>query len=182
RAAGTVTFPARFTLVAAMNPCPCGYAGSPSRPCVCLPADIVRHRARISGPLADRLDMTVHVPALAPATLAAIEPGESSADVRARVDAARRSQRERYRKLPGVFCNAHVSGRWLETHARIDPKARSALVTAADRLGFSARAYHRVLRVARTVADLAGVEAVLPDHVAAGVRYRGYTLNRVSGG
>jgi len=182
RAAGTVTFPARFTLVAAMNPCPCGYAGSPSRPCVCLPADIVRHRARISGPLADRLDMTVHVPALAPATLAAIEPGESSADVRARVDAARRSQRERYRKLPGVFCNAHVSGRWLETHTRIEPKARSALVTAADRLGFSARAYHRVLRVSRTVADLAGVETVLPEHVAAGVRYRGYALNRVSGG
>ncbi len=180
RAAGTVSFPARFTLIAAMNPCACGYSGSNVRPCVCSQADIVRHGSRISGPLADRLDMTVHVPALPPATLAATQSGESSADVRARVDAARRRQRERYRKLPGVFCNAHVSGRWLETHTRIDPKARSALVTAADRLGFSARAYHRVMRVARTAADLEGVEAVLPEHVAAGVRYRGHSLNRAS--
>jgi magnesium chelatase family protein len=172
RAAGTVTFPARFTLVAAMNPCPCGYAGSPARPCVCPQADIVRHRARISGPLADRLDMTVHVPPLAPATLAAAQPGESSAVVRARVDAARRRQRERYRRLPGVFCNAHVSGRWLESHTRIDPSARSALVTAADRLGFSARAYHRVMRVARTVADLEASEEIRADHIAVGVRYR----------
>ncbi|HEY7569092.1 MAG TPA: ATP-binding protein, partial [Gemmatimonadaceae bacterium] len=180
RAAGTVTFPARFTLVAAMNPCPCGYAGSPSRPCVCGPTELVRHRARISGPLADRLDMTVHVPALAPATLAATDPGESSAAVRARVDAARRWQRARFRRLPGVFCNAHATGRWLETHTRIDPAARTALVNAANRLGFSARAYHRVLRVARTVADLDGVEAVQPDHVALGVRYRGYSLSRGS--
>ena len=163
-----------------MNPCPCGYAGSPSRPCVCPSAEIVRHRARISGPLADRLDMTVHVPALPPATLAETASGESSADVRSRVDTARCLQRERYRKLPGVFCNAHVSGRWLETHTRIDPKARAALVTAADRLGFSARAYHRVMRVARTAADLEGIEAVLSEHVAAGVRYRGYNLNRAS--
>jgi magnesium chelatase family protein len=81
-------------------------------------------------------------------------------------------QRERYRKVPGVFCNAHVSGRWLETHTRIDPAARAALVTAAERLGFSARAYHRVLRVARTVADLEGAEAIQAAHVTASVRYR----------
>jgi magnesium chelatase family protein len=116
--------------------------------------------------------MTVHVPPLAPATLAAAQPGESSAVVRARVDAARRRQRERYRRLPGVFCNAHVSGRWLESHTRIDSSARSALVTAADRLAFSARAYHRVMRVARTVADLEASEEIRADHIAVGVRYR----------
>lgn len=178
RAQGTVTFPARFTLVAAMNPCVCGYAGSPSRRCVCTIADIVRHRARISGPLADRLDMTVHVPPIAPADLAVSAAGETSADVRARVEAARRVQRARYKRLPGVFCNAHVSGRWLEGHTQIDPAARTALIKAAERLGFSARGYHRVLRVARTVADLDGAEAVLQDHVAAGVRYRSLGASR----
>jgi magnesium chelatase family protein len=122
--------------------------------------------------------MTVHVPALAPATLAATQPGESSADVRARVDAARRRQRERYRKLPGVFCNAHVSGRWLETHTRIEPTARASLVTAADRLGFSARAYHRVMRVARTVADLEMSDEIRSDHIAVGVRYRSLGVAR----
>lgn len=172
RAQGTVTFPARFTLVAAMNPCACGYAGSSARPCVCTMADIVRHRGRISGPLADRLDMTVHVPPMAPADLAVAAPQEKSTDVRGRVEAARRLQRERYRRLPGVFCNAHVSGRWLEAHTRVDPAARQSLVSAAERLGFSARGYHRVLRVARTVADLEGADVILPEHIAAGVRYR----------
>jgi magnesium chelatase family protein len=172
RAQATVTFPARFTLVAAMNPCPCGYAGSHARPCVCAAADIARHRGRISGPLADRLDMTVHVPPLAPADLTLASAGERSRAVRARVAASRERQRARYRKLPGVFCNAHVSGRWLETHSAIDATARSTLVQAAERLGLSARGYHRVLRVARTVADLEGEDTIGPDHVAAGVRYR----------
>jgi magnesium chelatase family protein len=172
RAQAAVTFPARFTLVAAMNPCPCGYAGSPARPCICPAADIVRHRNRISGPLADRLDMTVHVPAIAPTDLVNTTIGERSATVRARVEAARTLQRARYTKLPGIFCNAHVSARWLETHTRIDTAARIALVDAAERLGFSARAYHRVLRVARTVADLDASEAIGPDHIAAAVRYR----------
>jgi magnesium chelatase family protein len=178
RAHGTVTFPARFTLVAAMNPCPCGYSGSLTRPCICAAADIVRHRARISGPLADRLDMTVHVPAIAPADLAGTAGGEHSAVVRARVAAARARQRERYAALPGVFCNAHVSGRWLERHGALASAARNALVDAAERLGFSARAYHRVLRVARTVADLDESEVVLPPHVTAAVRYRAVTAQR----
>jgi len=172
RAQATVTFPSRFTLVAAMNPCACGYSGSPVRQCICSAADIARHRARISGPLADRLDMTVHVPALAPSDLAVAASGERSAVVRARVEAARAMQRERYCKLPGVFCNAHVSGRWLESHTPIEAAARAALVTAAERLGFSARAYHRVLRVARTVADLEGADVVQAVHVTASVRYR----------
>ena len=116
--------------------------------------------------------MTVHVPPIVLAELTVAANGERSADVRARVEAARNVQRERYRRLPGVFCNAHVSGRWLESHTQIDPAARKALVQAAERLGFSARGYHRVLRVARTVADLDGIQRVLTEHVAAGVRYR----------
>ena len=171
RAQGTVTFPARFTLVAAMNPCACGYAGSPTRPCVCSAADLVRHRARISGPLADRLDMRVHVPAANAADLATTT-GERSCDVRSRVEAAREIQRARYRRLPGVFCNAHVSGRWLDAHTPIAPAARTTLVQAAERLGFSARGYHRVLRVARTIADLESAGQVGVEHIAAAVRYR----------
>jgi magnesium chelatase family protein len=178
RAQGTVTFPARFTLVAAMNPCPCGYAGSISRPCICSAADIARHRARISGPLADRLDMTVHVPPVQPGVLAGAHPGESSAPVRARVEAARARQRERYRRLPGVHCNAHVHGRWLERHSGIADTARAVLLQAAERLQLSARAYHRVLRVARTVADLESSDTVQPEHIAAGVHYRSLGAGR----
>ncbi|MEW5916890.1 MAG: YifB family Mg chelatase-like AAA ATPase [Gemmatimonadota bacterium] len=178
RAQGTVTFPARFTLVAAMNPCPCGYAGSSARPCVCAAADIARHRARISGPLADRLDMCVHVPALAPADLATTSTGETSARVRARVELAREQQRQRFRKVAGVFCNAHASGRWLETHTKVEQSARAVLVHAAERLGLSARGYHRVLRVARTVADLDGCEAITSDHITASVRYRSLGVAR----
>jgi magnesium chelatase family protein len=178
RAQGTVTFPARFTLIAAMNPCPCGYAGSASRPCICSAADIARHRARISGPLADRLDMTVHVPPVEPRQLADANLGERSALVRARVEAARARQRERYRRLPGVHCNAQTHGRWLERNTSVDAAARAALLQAAERLQLSARAYHRVLRVARTVADLDGCDAVLAEHVAAGVRYRSLGAGR----
>lgn len=152
--------------------CACGYAGSTARPCVCTAAEIVRHRGRISGPLADRLDMTVHVPAITPAHLAVAVSQEHSANVRARIDVARRFQRERYRRLPGIFCNAHVSGRWLEAHTLVEPAARQSLVRAAERFAFSARGYHRVLRVARTVADLDGAEMILSVHIAAAVRYR----------
>ena len=116
--------------------------------------------------------MTVHVPPTRPADLTSHALGETSAAVRLRVQAARLMQRERYRKVPGVFCNAHVSGRWLERNTRIDSAACAVLVQAAERLHFSARAYHRVLRVARTVADLETSDAIRPEHVATGVRYR----------
>lgn len=116
--------------------------------------------------------MTVHVPPTTPVDLTSHAAGEASAEVRKRVEAARALQRERYRRLPGIFCNAHASGRWLESHTRIEPAARATLVQAAERLGFSARGYHRVLRVARTVADLDGGEAVLAEHIVVGVRYR----------
>ncbi len=166
RAQHALAFPAKFALVGAMNPCPCGQRGQAGRTCTCTEADVTRHRARISGPLADRLDMTVHVPAVAIASLGGGAGGEPSADVRARVVAARERQRERYRRLRRVTCNAHVAGRWLDAHTPVTDEARSLLTLSADRLALSARGYHRVLKVARTVADLDMSDAIERAHVA----------------
>ncbi|GAC1516400.1 MAG: YifB family Mg chelatase-like AAA ATPase [Gemmatimonadaceae bacterium] len=174
RASLSVAFPARFTLVAAMNPCPCGYSGDPSRPCVCIATDVARYRGRLSGPLADRIDMHVTVGAVPIHTLATPtrHRGEESGVVRQRVESARQLQRERYGRLDGVRVNAHVPARWLDEYANLTSEGRSLLATAADRLGLSARGYHRVLRVARTIADLAHVRDIEPGHVAEAVRYR----------
>lgn len=166
RAQHTLGFPARFSLVGAMNPCPCGYSGHPSRPCSCSPVDLARHRGRVSGPLADRIDMTIQVPTVPITRLAIPTPSESSADVRARVVCARAIQRDRYRRLKRVTCNAHVSGPWLAAHSHVADEARALLATSADRLGLSARAYHRVLKVARTIADLDGATHVEREHIA----------------
>jgi magnesium chelatase family protein len=166
RAQQSLTFPAKFALVGAMNPCPCGQAGQAGRSCTCGSADVARHRARVSGPLADRLDMTIHVPAVPIATLGIGSEGEGSAPVRARVVAARELQRERYRRLRRVTCNAHVAGRWLDAHSAIDGDARALLTASADRLALSARGYHRVLKVARTIADLDASAAIARGHVA----------------
>jgi magnesium chelatase family protein len=166
RAQQSLTFPAKFALVGAMNPCPCGQAGQAGRSCTCGSADVARHRARVSGPLADRLDMTIHVPAVPIATLGIGSEGEGSAPVRARVVAARELQRERYRRLRRVTCNAHVAGRWLDAHSAIDGDARALLTSSADRLALSARGYHRVLKVARTIADLDASAAIARGHVA----------------
>jgi len=166
RAQQSLAFPAKFALVAAMNPCPCGQLGQVGRRCTCSDADVSRHRSRISGPLADRLDMTIHVPAVAIATLGGAATGESSDEVRARVVAARDRQRARYRRLRRVTCNAHVPGRWLDAHTEIAADARAMLATSADRLALSARGYHRVLKVARTIADLDGSDGIDRAHVA----------------
>ena len=166
RAQQSLAFPAKFALVGAMNPCPCGQSGQAGRTCVCSSADVSRHRARISGPLADRLDMTVHVPAVAIASLGSVAGGEPSAGVRERVVAARERQRERYRRMRRVSCNAHVAGRWLDAHTTVTDEARALLTLSADRLALSARGYHRVLKVARTVADLDLSDAIERAHVA----------------
>lgn len=166
RAQQSLAFPAKFALVGAMNPCPCGHAGQSGRTCVCTPSDIARHRARVSGPLADRLDMTIHVPAVSIASLGSRAEGESSAVVRARVVAARERQRERYRRLRRVSCNAHVAGRWLDAHTPIASDARALLAVSAERMGLSARGYHRVLKVARTIADLDHSDGIERGHVA----------------
>lgn len=153
RAQQCVTFPARFSLVGAMNPCPCGYSGDTSRPCTCAAADVAKHRSRVSGPLADRIDMTIQVPPISLRSLGAIGQTDSAA-VRERVVRAREMQRVRYLRQRSVLCNAQASGRWLDAHTPISLDARQVLLAAAERLGLSARGFHRVLKIARTIADL----------------------------
>ena len=170
RANASVHFPARFALAAAMNPCPCGHSGDPSHPCVCPAADILRYRARLSGPLADRIDLHVVVPPVPLSELATRVRGDSSASVRARVERARMRQRARYRDERG--CNARAPGRWLEVHGLLQPAARAFLTSAGERLHLSARAFHRVLRVARTIADLEGNSAIESAHIGEALAYR----------
>lgn len=173
RAARSIAFPARFTLVGAMNPCPCGRLGSANgNACSCSATDIGRHRSKVSGPLADRIDMTVRVPAVPLRVLAEKSRTESSAAIRQRVEMARARQAVRYRSFTTVECNAHVHGRWLDANGRVDSAARELLATAATRLSLSARGYHRVLKVARTIADLDGDEAIGARHVTEAVHYR----------
>lgn len=167
RAARTVVFPARFMLVAAMNPCPCGYTGHPARACRCTPPQIARYGARVSGPLRDRIDLVVEVEPVPIAALAGGEAGESSAAVRARVLAARARQLARQGCL-----NASLSGRALQRHGGPCPSIRALLERSAERLQLSARAYHRVLRVARTIADLGAAERVAEAAVAEALQYR----------
>jgi magnesium chelatase family protein len=181
RATRAVRFPAQFMCVAASNPCPCGFAGCDDRPCRCSVADLERHRARLSGPLADRIDLHVPLGRVPPDALASPGQGEPSAMVRARVLAARDRQTARYAALPvpraglpdGVpVTNATVPAPTLLASARLSPEGRTLLVRAADRLGLSARSYHRVLRVARTLADLDRHEGVEAGHIGEALRYR----------
>jgi magnesium chelatase family protein len=172
RAANSITFPARFALVGAMNPCPCGRAGDPTGRCTCSAVDVARYRARLSGPLADRMDMHVAVGPVPLENLRDRAPGETSRAVRDRVVAARARQRERYAGMRGIACNAHVGGRWLDAHTVIDASARAMLLRAAERLPLSARGYHRVIKVARTIADLDGSAAIGEECVAEALRYR----------
>jgi magnesium chelatase family protein len=170
RAAASLRFPARFALAAAMNPCPCGHAGDPAHRCVCAAGDILKYRARLSGPLADRIDLHVTVPALALTQLGSRSRGERSADIRLRVEQARVRQRARYGHDPS--CNARAPGRWLESHGALSSSARHLLTTAGERLALSARGFHRVLRVARTIADLDGDAEIGTPHVAEALGYR----------
>lgn len=172
RAAHAIVFPSRFTLVGAMNPCPCGYAGDPLRRCCCAASDIARYRARLSGPMADRVDLHVQVAAVPIRDLAASAPGEGSLAVRNRVDRARVLQRARYARLGWVACNGQVPPRWLDAHGAFARGARELVAAAAEQFALTARSYHRVLRVARTIADLDGDAAVAEPHVAEALRYR----------
>ena len=172
RAAQAVSFPARFTLIGASNPCPCGRAADPGGVCTCSAADVDRYSARLSGPLADRIDMHVTVGAVALRELSGASNGDSSAVIRGRVERARAAQRKRFRRKPGLSCNAFAIGRWLDANTPVHPEARSLLQTAAERLSLSARGYHRVLKVARTIADLEDSVEVGPAHIAEAIRYR----------
>lgn len=171
RAASSVSYPARFTLVGATNPCPCGQAGNSSATCSCTPAELAKYTARISGPLADRIDMHVNVGAVSLRNLSSAEHGERSSVVRSRVERAREAQQVRLKKTR-ANCNAHASGLWLDRHTAVEKSARTLLQTASERLGLSARGYHRVLKVARTIADIDGESAILAGHVAEALRYR----------
>jgi magnesium chelatase family protein len=177
RAAMSLTFPASFMLAAAMNPCPCGFWNDPTRECRCTPLQIQRYVGRISGPLMDRIDIHVDVPAVRFKDLTGSTPpsAEGSAEIRARVIAARARQSERF-KSEGVFANAGMSSRHIRKFCRIDAECERMLENAMTRLGLSARAYDRILKVSRTIADLAGAEEILPEHTSEAVGYR--TLDR----
>jgi magnesium chelatase family protein len=171
RASRSAVFPARFVLVAAMNPCPCGFQGHERRACRCTPPQIARYRGRLSGPLRDRLDLIVEVPAVPVASMADDTGGECSAAVRDRVCTARRVQQHRYGS-GGPRMNANLRGRAVSQVCRPDRRGRELLRRAVETLGLSARGYDRVLKVARTIADLGGAERVLADHVAEALQYR----------
>lgn len=167
RAARQAEFPAAFQLVAAMNPCPCGYRGHPSGRCRCTPDQVGRYQSKLSGPFLDRIDLIMEVPAVAQSELAAPIAGESSATVRERVSLARQRQLQRQQTE-----NARLSTRQLDSFAVLEPAAAKLLETAMARLDLSARAYHRILRVARTIADLAGSEQIATGHLAEAIQYR----------
>ncbi len=172
RAAMSVRYPARFTLIGATNPCPCGRLGDPSGRCICPQPEIDRYARRMSGPLADRIDMHVTVGSVPLTDLSGTQSGESTASIRERVSRARVAQSKRFSRLRGVACNAHAAGRWLDISGEFGTDARTMLQTAAIALSLSARGYHRVLKVARTIADLDQARVVGETHVAEALRYR----------
>jgi len=171
RAASTLTYPAAFMLVAAMNPCPCGYFADPNHACSCSVPQIQRYRSRISGPLMDRVDIHVEVPAVAYRDLTASAEEEPSATIRARVTRARAIQSERFRRSR-IHCNAQMNTRQIKTYCAIDLGCRDLLESAIATLAFSARAYHRILKIARTLADLEGMESIGEDQIAEAIQYR----------
>lgn len=167
RAAGHADFPACFQFVAAMNPCPCGYLGHPDRPCRCTPEQIRRYQSRISGPMLDRIDLQVEVPAQDQGEMLDGPPGEPSATVRARVLAARERQLARQGKP-----NSELGGKEIEMHCTLEPQAQALLRGAMTRMAWSARSYYRVLKVARTIADLEGADGLTVTHVGEAIQYR----------
>lgn len=177
RASMSLSFPARFILCGSMNPCPCGYSTDPKKVCRCSPQQIQKYRSRLSGPLLDRIDLHIEVPAVSVAELATRHgSGEPSERIRERVNRARQRQRHRYSGLLRIHCNAHLGTRDLKRFCPLTADAHSMLVAALNSLGFSARAYDRIIKVARTIADLEDSEAIESHHVAEAINYR--TLDR----
>lgn len=175
RCSSKLTFPSAFMLVAAMNPCPCGHLGDARKRCRCTPTQIERYRARVSGPLLDRIDIHVEAPALSLAEIRSDEPAEPSAAIRERIVAARDRQRSRFAD-EGTFANARMTRTQIKTHCALAPALGDLLQRAMERLALSARAYDRILKVARTIADLAGAESIESPHLLEAIQYR--TLDR----
>jgi magnesium chelatase family protein len=175
RAAGTMTFPAEFMLVAAMNPCPCGYHGDPKRNCRCSPVQVERYREKISGPLLDRIDLHVEAPAVPYEELRTGEPGEPSTAIRERVVAARDIQRGRFGEGK-VRVNARMGSAQVRKFCALDSDGEGMLRMAMESLHLSARAHDRILKVARTIADLARCDAIGAEHISEAIQYR--TLDR----
>ncbi|MDE5710906.1 YifB family Mg chelatase-like AAA ATPase [Bacteroides sp.] len=167
-----VEYPASFMLVASMNPCPCGYYNHPTKACVCSPGQVQKYLNRISGPLLDRIDLQIEVTPLPFEKMADARPGESSATIRERVIRARQTQEARYADISGVYCNAQMNSKLLGLYARPDDQGLVLLKNAMNRLNLSARAYDRILKVSRTIADLEGSESILPMHLAEAIGYR----------
>jgi magnesium chelatase family protein len=172
RAAGTITFPSEFMLVAAMNPCPCGYSGDLKRECRCSAVQVQRYRQRISGPLLDRIDLHIDVPSVDYREIASERAEEASTAIRDRIGQARERQQARFRKDNKTTCNARMSSRAIRQHCKLDNDSQDLIRNAMTSLSLSARAYDRILKVARTIADLAGTEVIGPEHVSEAIQYR----------
>ena len=172
RAKNTVEYPASFMLVAAMNPCPCGHYGDPTHACTCTPSMVHHYLSKISGPLLDRIDLQIEIQPVAFEQLSAKEPAEPSANIRERVIKARKIQEQRFKDSPGIYCNAQMSSKMLRKYAELDQQSVSILRSAMERMHMSARAYDRILKVARTIADLEGCTDIQMNHIAEAVGYR----------
>ncbi|MCP4696712.1 MAG: YifB family Mg chelatase-like AAA ATPase, partial [Gammaproteobacteria bacterium] len=170
RAAVALTYPANFMLAAAMNPCPCGYFGTDSHECKCGTGEIIRYRSRVSGPLLDRIDIHIEMPAVKFKELSEAPSGESSSSIRDRVNKARDIQLDRFKDRSDIFCNAHMSSRDLRTYCPIDEQSQNLLKIAITRLGLSARAYDRILKVSRTIADLSGSDYIIAEHISEAIQ------------
>ncbi len=173
RASGTMQFPAQFILVAAANPCPCGFAGSPKKPCRCSPGQIDRYQKKISGPILDRIDLHVHVPEVPIDKLAQISSAETSQSIQHRVEAARNRQHQRFQGT-SISCNAELSTRQIKSFAPLDPKSRQLLLKAANTFHLSARAYNKIIKVALTIADLADSATITPTHISQALQFRSH--------
>ncbi len=176
RAAGSMTFPADFILVAALNPCPCGFFGDPKRECRCTTLQVQRYRDRISGPLLDRIDIHLEVPAVEFREIASKEQAESSASVRERIETVRKRQAERFTRSAKIRCNARMTSKMIRAHCQLDEASEGMLRMAMQELNLSARAFDRILKVSRTIADLAGADNIAAEHVGEAIQYR--TLDR----
>lgn len=167
----TLTFPSRFTLAGALNPCPCGYFNDARHQCTCSKIEISRYLTKISGPLLDRIDLQIEIPALSAEEITSVSQGEPSAPIRARVEAARQIQRDRFRRST-VQSNAEMNARQMRRWCELDVPSRNLIEQALTKLALSARGYDRILKVARTIADLAACERIESPHIAEAVQYR----------